>query len=111
VVSQAGANETRFELIFTTSVTQIAGLSKGQSKVSLYPNPVQGGKYTLGLTNITGQIEVEVTDMVGRLVDSFTFSSKESISEQSFVTPSKSGQYIVKVKGSQASFVQSLIVR
>ena len=110
VVGQDEMNNSRFELIFTNSVTSVNGQST-RSTVAIYPNPVVAGSFTIATANLSGTVSVEVMDVLGRVIDHKLVSNIAQSAELTFTTPATAGQYSVKVTDAKGSVVKSLIVR
>jgi len=109
VNAASGINNDRFELIFTNSVTGLSSVI--QSSVVVYPNPVNSGTFTVATANLNGAVTIVIMDMLGRKVESKVVYNLGLTSEIQMVTPSVSGQYSVKVSGSNGTVVKSLIVK
>ncbi len=110
VVGQDEMNNSRFELIFTNSVTSVNGQFT-RSTVAIYPNPVVSGSFTLATANLSGTVSVEVMDVLGRVIDRQVVSNIAQSAELTFATPAAAGKYSVKVTDSKGSVVRSLIVQ
>ena len=110
VITQAGQNDSRFELIFTNAVTSVNTL-KNAASVAVYPNPVSTSNFTVATANLSGKVTVEVLDVLGRKVDSKVFETLKASTEIHINKPTVAGQYSVKVTDAKGSVVKSLIVK
>jgi hypothetical protein len=111
VSSSEGENNGRFELIFTQSVTQLADMKKAiKPAVTVYPNPVKDQFFTVGMTNLTGKVNIQLTDILGKVVYAQSFDNVSDLKEVKLTRPSVSGHYILKVNGKDGNFVQSVVI-
>ena len=105
--TEAGEFGDRFEIIFTNSVTAIEDIKVNES-VKIYPNPVFSDEVTVNTLDNSGDINVVVTDIIGRVVINKFFNRGEEIK---FNKPSRSGQYFVKVKTPKTTVTKTLSVK
>jgi hypothetical protein len=105
--TESGEFGDRFEIIFTNSVTAIEDIKVNES-VKIYPNPVFSDEVTVNTLDNSGDINVVVTDIIGRVVTNKTFNGGEEIK---FNKPSRSGQYFVKVKTPKTTVTKTLSVK
>jgi hypothetical protein len=108
--AQAGENNSRFELIFTNSVTSLKSMS-AQSEIQIFPNPVQSGSFLLKSSALEGQVQVEILDVLGRIVYTSSTTDQSLAQGIRIASPAVKGQYMIRVKAETTSFVKSLIVK
>jgi hypothetical protein len=100
--TSSGTFNDRFELIFTNSVSSANDLVKSPTMV-VYPNPVIGDEFVVGVEETTNNMEVVVCDLLGRVVS----KSNGSVVKK----PTVSGQYVVKVKTPKSTYVKNVVVK
>ena len=100
--ASSGTFNDRFELIFTNSVSNANDLVKSSTMV-VYPNPVIGDEFVVGVEETTNNMEVVVCDLLGRVVS----KSNGSVVKK----PTVSGQYVVKVKTSNSTYIKNVVVK
>ena len=100
--SQSGTFNDRFEIIFSNSVSNVNDL-KNVSNVVVYPNPVIGDSFTVKVEDGSSNVEVKVSDLLGRVV-----STSNGVNVK---TPSVAGQYVVKVKTPKSTYTKHFVVK
>lgn len=105
--TEVGEFSDRFEIIFANSVTAIENM-KVNENVKIYPNPIFSDKVTVNVLDNSGDVNVVVTDIIGRVVANKSFNGGEEIK---FNKPSISGQYFVKVKTPKTTVTKTLFVK
>jgi hypothetical protein len=101
-------NDQRFELIFTQSVTG-SPVPVVKADVQIFPNPATGS-FTLAYAGLEGTSELEIRDMLGRLVSRSTIGA--TLSEVKLNCPEVSGRYFIHIRNEKAGeIVKSLVVR
>ena len=100
--SSTGTFNDRFDLIFSNSVTDINQLVKSPTMV-VYPNPVIGDEFVVKVEESTNNMEVVVSDLLGRVVS----KSNGSVVKR----PTVSGQYVVKVKTEKSTYIKNVVVK
>jgi hypothetical protein len=63
-------------------------------EVAVYPNPTQG-RVTINMTAVYGQLNVQVTDLTGRVLQRKNFTNKQRLN---LYLGEKRGIYIIKVR-------------
>ncbi|WP_394908019.1 LamG-like jellyroll fold domain-containing protein [uncultured Mesonia sp.] len=104
----ASIDANRFELQFGRTLGDI---SLTQADLSMYPNPVNGENLNLLLpNNLSGNLEVEVTDILGKTLLLRNLEAHENQAQVS-VQSLPAGIYLVRVihQASQSQWVQKLI--
>lgn len=110
-VNATGTNLTRFELIFTQSVTQTGGLNVQTKSASVVPNPVSSSSFTIQTQNLTGMVRFELLDILGKTLETKEINLNRSLEQVKFSSPSKSGQYILKISGEKFSATKQIIIQ
>ncbi len=64
--------EDRFSLVFDNTTLSVENSSFG-SDFSLYPNPTRDGNFSITTPSLSGEVEVSVTDMLGKTVVTRTY--------------------------------------
>ena len=101
-------NDQRFELIFTQSVTG-SPVPVVKADVQIFPNPATG-IFTLAYAGLEGTSELEIRDMLGRLVSRSTIGA--TLSEVRLNCPEVAGRYMITIRNPKAGvMVKSLIVK
>lgn len=100
--SSIGTFNDRFDLIFSNSVTDVNQLVKSPTMV-VYPNPVIGDEFVVKVEESTNNMEVVVSDLLGRVVS----KSNGSVVKR----PTVSGQYVVKVKTEKSTYIKNVVVK
>jgi hypothetical protein len=100
--TSTGTFNDRFELIFTNSVSNANDLVKS-SKMVVYPNPVIGDEFVISVEETTNNMEVMVCDLLGRVVS----KSIGTVVKK----PTVSGQYVVKVKTPESTYIRNIVVK
>jgi hypothetical protein len=104
--TEAGEFNDRFELIFTNSLTVLEDVMV-KSIVSVYPNPVSSDKFTVNVLDNSGDVNVVISDVLGKVItNGFYKSGTIKINK-----PSRSGQYFVKVTTPKTTVTKSILVK
>jgi hypothetical protein len=83
----------------------------GQSeKLNVYPNPAQGGHFTISMDNITEDAEISVFDLTGRLLESRISTSSGNSLNQDFNLDLTRGLYFIQVSTTTQIYTQRLII-
>jgi hypothetical protein len=106
--TQAGTFDDRFELIFTNSVTSINKALPQFAGIKVYPNPISGTAFNIEIADRAGEVQVTVLDMLGRTINSDTFTNGQAIQ---VAKPNRAGQYVVKVKTRTSLHTEAVIVQ
>ena len=106
--TEAGTFNDRFEIVFTNSVTTTTKNQILQDNVTVYPNPVTGNDISVNVTDKKSDVEVIVSDLVGREVMRKKYKSGCEIK---FTKPEVSGAYSVKVVTPKKSVVKTVLVK
>lgn len=109
-LANAGVNNDRFELIFTNGVTTISGEKELRASSSVYPNPVSAESFSLALANLKGDVQIELTDMLGRnlMTKLVNVNSEKAVIQLD--KPAKAGQYLLHVKAHSSVKTHTLVV-
>ena len=100
-------NDQRFELIFTQSVTG-SPVPVVKADVQIFPNPATGS-FTLAYAGLEGTSELEIRDMLGRLVSRSTIGA--TLSEVKLNCPEVAGRYMITIRNQKAGvIVRPLVV-
>lgn len=76
--------------------------------VSLYPNPTINKSFTIKLTNLVGETNVLVYNIIGSVVKSFSTTKKQ---ERVDLSSFSQGMYLVKVVNQNKSITKKVIVK
>ena len=98
----------RFSLIFDNTTLGIEGNTFG-ADISLYPNPTNDGDFSIYTPNLSGEVSVEISNLLGQQV----YNQKLSIRNQNAQVITKNlleGVFLVKLKQNQQSHSMKLIV-
>jgi xyloglucan-specific exo-beta-1,4-glucanase len=87
--------------------TQVNTNAINEDAISLYPNPSNGGRFTILLPEISENAVVTIYDNLGRMVYKKNAQGANTIQINSRL---KAGFYIVKIKSKGVSFIKKLIV-
>lgn len=93
----------------TATVTTLTGINESDANniAYVYPNPATDN-LTISLNaSVTGNVEVSIVDLAGRLVANQSFSATDKL--QMNVTNLAKGTYMVKVKTETAQSVQRIV--
>jgi hypothetical protein len=84
-----------------------------QGHWTIYPNPNRGEGVTLSLDGMDGEVELELMDATGRLLEKTTWNVEESTQrEWSFNTPLNSGLYEIRIQqGVMQETLRMVVVR
>jgi len=105
--TEAGTFNDRFEIVFTNSVTSTQNQIL-QDNITVYPNPVTGNDISVNVTDKKSDVEVIVSDVVGRVIMK---SKYKSGCEIKFTKPERVGSYFVKVVTPKKSIVKTVLVK
>ncbi len=105
--SATGNAVFRKEKLGTTSVSQIEGVEAG-----IFPNPTIDNLYlTLDVTrNISSVMDVNIIDMLGKVVKSNTLNVQEGLNVFEVNTSDiKAGTYLIRINNGKQSLVQKFV--
>ena len=103
----SGQFNNRFELVFTNTITSINDV-RLQDFVKVYPNPVTSENFNIKLQDVTGDVNVVVSDLLGRVVTNGFYKGSELITINK---PKQSGQYYLKIKSTKNTVVKTLFIK
>ena len=104
--SEAGEFNTRFELIFTNSITSVNTLTN-LDNVKVYPNPVIGDRININVFDKSGNVHITISDLLGRIITNGFYNPSDVIE----VNKPQSGQYILKVQTPKTTSTKNLYVK
>jgi hypothetical protein len=104
--SESGEFNSRFELVFTNSTTSIDNLID-KTSIKVYPNPVISDKFSIDVDDKTNEVQVVMTDIVGRVITTGFYKSNHITINK----PNTSGQYFIKVQTPKTSMTKTLYVK
>jgi hypothetical protein len=104
--SEPGKFNTRFEIIFTNSITSVHEI-KNLENVKVYPNPVVGDKINVNVFDKSGKVQITMSDLLGRIVTNGFYTSSDVIT----ISKPSSGQYILRVVTPKSSTTKNILVK
>ena len=105
--TDSGEFNDRFELIFSNSISAVEDI-KSKHFVKVYPNPVVSDKINIQLNDDSQDVNVIVTDIIGRVVTNGVFKGTNLIKLNK---PSNSGQYFIKVQTPKSTVTKTIYVK
>ena len=93
---------------FTVSVTAVKSLEDLAAAITVYPNPVNNRIVMENLPDSQIPFLIDLLDVTGRKVDSFTVSAHQASYEYNCVNL-KSGIYFIRVAGKAGNLVKKLV--
>jgi hypothetical protein len=84
-----------------------------ESRMMIFPNPNQGEGITINLEGMEGDVNIELLDAMGRLLEKTTWNVEEyAAREWHFTTPLSSGLYEIRIQqGSRQETQRMMVVR
>lgn len=107
-VNESGADNHRFELIFTSDVTSAAQETKVKESMVAYPNPAIGDWFYVAMANMQGLVKLELVDMLGRKIHLQEMELSQSMDYVKMAKPGQAGQYMLKI--TSANMVKTIPV-
>ena len=93
-------------------VTGIEDTTNGSFAISVYPNPSETGEITItGTSSSTSQLQLQITDMLGRELITQPISVEEYKKGVAIDTNLPKGLYIVRVAQNKQSVHQKVVIR
>ena len=93
-------------------VTGIEDTTNGSFAISVYPNPSETGEITItGASSSTSQLQLQITDMLGRELITQPISVEEYKKGVAIDTNLPKGLYIVRVAQNKQSVHQKVVIR
>jgi hypothetical protein len=93
---------------FTMWLTAVKNLEDLEAELTVYPNPASGAVTMQNLPDQSKQSIVEILDVTGRKVDSFTVSAHQTSYEYNCINL-KSGIYFIRVSAKAGNLIKKLI--
>lgn len=109
-LGQAGEENGRFEIIFTNGLTNFKANQIQVSSSVIYPNPVSGSHFRLSLANAKGEVQIEMTDVMGRILSKTNYSISNDRASLQFEKPARAGQYYLRVQTPSSVQSHTLVV-
>ena len=100
--------EDRFSLVFENTTLGTTDNTFGSS-FSLYPNPTKDGLFSLRTPGLTGEVDVQISNVLGQEVQTQTLSvigNEVNVNAQDLA----SGVYLVKLSQNDHSFTSKVII-
>lgn len=91
--SEVGTFNDRFEIVFANVLSEVENYIKNSS-VQVYPNPVINSDLTITLSEVSDNVSVIMSDILGRVVSERNYKSTDRLT---ISKPQTSGQYFIKV--------------
>ncbi len=100
--------EDRFSLVFDNTTLGVVENAFGED-LSLYPNPTRDGNFNIATTGLTGDVTIEITNVLGQVV----FKQQQALIGNEVEVNSAqldNGTYIVKLTQGSRSLTSKLII-
>lgn len=94
----------------SANIVGIEDASALSSNVSLYPNP-SNGQFDIRFGNVSGKINLEVSNMMGQIVFNKTLNVNNGSIESMNLSNLNAGVYQLTISGNSGSTVQNIVIK